>query len=138
MATRETAFQCIAKFGDLVDLPTLLPYLDETTVIEKFTDVAGGITTELDIAPPGAPAIPDRALPQYEPVQQLVRINDLAAVTAMLILEEDPRSVFPNYSPNPMNLINSHDLAVSEQDSPKQTARIQAWAKAHAAARSEG
>lgn len=128
--TRALAFQCLAKFGEASDVPLLLGYCDETTIVEQFSESASGITV-MQGAPPGIPFIPGQENP-LELNNRVVRINDLAAVSAMLLLKEDPLTIFPNYSHEKTQLIYTHDLAVSEDKSPDQVAKIQAWAQARA------
>jgi len=127
--TRALAFQCMAKFGEATDVPLLLEYTDETTIVEQFSESASGITV-MQGAPPGV-FIPGQENP-LELNNRVVRINDLAAVSAMLLLKEDPLTIFPNYSHEKTQLIYTHDLAVSEDKSPDQVAKIQAWAQARA------
>lgn len=128
--TRALAFQCLAKFGEATDVPLLLSYCDETTIVEQFSESASGITV-MQGAPPGIPFIPGQENP-LELNNRVVRINDLAAVSAMLLLKEDPLTMFPNYSHEKTQLIYTHDLAVSEDESPDQVAKIGAWAQARA------
>ncbi len=129
VSTRALAFQCLAKFGEPTDVPLLLTFAEETTIVEQFSDSASGITV-MKGAPPGL--FPPGQEDSLELNHRVVRINDLAAVSAMLLLQEDPLTIFPNYSHDKAQLIYTHDLAVSEDESLEQIARIQAWAQARA------
>ncbi len=137
VTTRELAFKCLAKFGDETDVVSLSSYFDDPTIIEEFIDSSGHIT-ETNEPPPGIiPRARDRQeAAEDQPPIRMVRICDMAAATAMLLLEQDPRTVFPNFLPDGIEL-NSHMLAVTESESPKQMAKIKTWAKSIAAGGNE-
>ncbi len=130
VSTRALAFQCLATFGDESDVARLLEYTDETTIVEQFSESVSGITVTR-AAPPGIPFIPGQDN-SSELNNRIVRINDLAAVSAMLLLDEDPAAIFQNYSQEKVQRIYLHDLAIAEQDSPDRVAQIRAWAEARA------
>ncbi|MEZ6137394.1 MAG: hypothetical protein R3C53_21100 [Pirellulaceae bacterium] len=121
--TRELAFQCVAQFGTASDVEVLVPYLDEITIVEEFLD---------NDPPPGIPG--ETRMPDQQ--RSITRVNDLAAASAMLLLGEDPRRIFPNYS-SLLLRVTPRVLAVREQDSPKQIALIRAWATALVPGRNE-
>jgi hypothetical protein len=114
--TRIQAFQCLARFGSPSDVELLTPYFDELTIVEEFLD---------DSPPPGI----RRNLDSGEP-RSITRVNAMAVATAMLLLKEDPRAIFPNYTNSKINL-SPMELAILEPDAPKQIALIQAWVSTH-------
>jgi HEAT repeat protein len=129
--TRELAFKCLAKFGSETDIPLISQYFDDVAVVNEFIEAAGGILSS-NAAPPGVGQQDDaqetdglETLPNH-----IVRIKDVAVLTAMLLLKEEPTTVFPNYAPGGFG-INTHDLAATEADLLKQDALIKIWVETH-------
>jgi hypothetical protein len=123
--TREFAIFCIAKFGQPSNVPELLKFIGDTTVVYEFDDTSGGIIASRR-APPG---IPVDAAVQFP--HKLVRINDLAAAAAMILLNEDPSKVFPRITKEQFLQRSLTGLAVDEEDVELRNYEISAWAAEH-------
>ena len=130
--TREYALFCLAKFGDAQDIPELLKLISDDTIVHEFDDNTAGITI-MRVAPPGIPADPVTQIPH-----KLVRINDLAAATAMILLDEDPRQLFPRYTRELFFSRSLSPLAVEESEVGERNEKLKAWAASHYANLSEG
>lgn len=142
--TRTLAFYCLTRFGDETDVPLLGAWLDDRTIVDEFARSAiearragsdpNGVN-ESDSAPPGA--LPG-AVP--EPAHSgtfVVRISDLALVTSMLLLDEDPRSVFPRFETHIKSGFYIHSLASPIEASAEHQESIQQWQQQHQPPRSE-
>ena len=130
VTTREYAFHCVAKFGDLNDLATLLPLIEEQTFVEEFNSRTGGIV-EHNVAPPGA-APNDNEMAEEERLQQfVVRIRDLALASCMLLMDEDPRAVFPEYAESDFQGFFTRQLAVQVANIEERDKQIDAWLDDH-------
>lgn len=131
--TRELAFKCLAKFGSEADIPLVAAYFDDSKVVEEFIEATGGILSS-NAAPPGVGQSVEedrRTAEVTEPLPTyIVRVKDIAVLTAMLLLQEEPSTVFPNYMPN-SNGMNTHALAATESDLKKQDALIKLWVETH-------
>ncbi len=125
-ATRKLAFYCLARFGLETDLPLILPLLDDDRVVDIFSwGAAGGEIHVSNTAPPGATR--DRV----SDANLVVRINDFALATAMLLLKENPASVFPRFEANSKNGFFLHSLASPADAVEDQARRIQEWKASH-------
>ena len=128
VATRSAAFQYLAFYGQASDLPALLEYADDATVVEEYSDLESDIAVAR-VAPPGIPFVPPAVDEERKTPLHTVWVSDLAAVAAMLVLGDDPSRVFPRYSGQLEGKLILHELAVSAEDAPKQSAAIQAWVR---------
>ncbi len=127
--TRKLAFYCLAKFGDETDVPLLRPLLSDRTVVDEFARSAiraDGEIHESNSAPPGA----GNSLLGNNMV---VRISDLALTTSMLLLGEDPASVYPRYEGHPLLEFFIHSLASPADEADQQQQRIDQWKLGHSA-----
>jgi HEAT repeat protein len=124
---REQAILCIGKFGDATDVPELLKLSKDTTVIHEFTDSSRGFEESM-VPPPGLPLNP---LPQVP--RKLVRINDLATAAAMLLMQQDPRHLFPDFSKEDFLAKFLPDLAIGQESMEARNEAIKAWAREQAA-----
>lgn len=120
--TREHAIFCVAKFGSTSNVPDLLTLHSDTTVVYEFDDTAGGIIVSR-AAPPG---LPFQGL--AENPHKLLRINDLAIAAAMILLDEDPQSIFPRFSKDLFFNRSLTSLAIDEESAEFRTAQLKAWA----------
>ncbi len=125
--TRKLAFYCLAKFGDETDVSLLLPLLSDRTIVDEFARSAireDGEIHESNSAPPGA----GNSLLGNNMV---VRINDLALTASMLLLGEDPSSVYPRYESHPLLEFFIHSLASPADEADQQQQRIDQWKQSH-------
>lgn len=120
--TREHAIFCMAKFGSASDVSDLLLLHDDTTIVYEFDDTSGGITVSR-VPPPG---LPGDTVFQYP--HKLVRVNDLAIAAAMILLNEDPKTIFPRFSEELFFNRSLTSLAVDEENADLRTAQLKAWA----------
>lgn len=145
--TRTLAFYCLVRFGDETDVPLLSTWLDDRTIVDEFARSAiearrlgsepNGFN-ESDSAPPGAvPGAVPGALPTLARTGTfVVRINDLALVASMLLLDEDPRAVFPRYEEHLKSGFYIHSLASPIEAAAEQQELIQQWQQQHQLPRS--
>ncbi len=142
--TRTLAFYCLARFGDETDVSPLAAWLDDRTVVEEFarsaiegrrSDSDDSGFHESDSAPPGAlPGV----LPQTpRPNNFVVRISDLALVTSMVLLGENPQSIYPRFEEHSKSGFFIHSLAGPAEATAEQQQLIQQWKQQHLALRSE-
>lgn len=124
--TRKWAFYCLARFGDETDVPRLLPFLDEETVVDEFVmqpedRLRGSEIHESNTPPPGIRQDADFN------GNTAVRVNDLALVTIQLLSNQDPRSVFPSFEANKQLGFFIHSLAAPPSRHPQRQEAIQRW-----------
>lgn len=125
VTVRELAFHAIAKYGDETDVERMLPYLNEDTVVDEVSDRRAGGIPGMSAAPPGVPV----EIPTMQ--NRLVRVNDLALASCMLLLKEDPTTTFPDFSQNEFQLLFSTSLAVSPEEIPQRELNIKKWREEH-------
>lgn len=124
--TRKLAFYCLARFGNETDVERIAPLLEDRTIVDQFAH--GALASEVhesNAPPPGAPP---------EPVvgnNLVVRINDLALVTSILLLGENPQQVFPRYEEHEKLGFFIHSLASPLEAEAEQQQRIDQWKKRH-------
>jgi len=124
--TRKLAFYCLARFGNETDLPLLLPLLNDQKVVDEFARSA--IEGEIHVsnaAPPGIPPAPVLSN------NMVVRINDLAITTAMLLLAEDPSEFYPRFETHAKLGFFIHSLAAPPESVEQQQQRIDQWKQQH-------
>ncbi len=138
--TRTLAFYCLSRFGDETDVPLLATWLDDGAVVDEFarSAIEGRDATsedsgvhESNSAPPLIPAEPQRSN------HFVVRISDLALVTSMLLLGENPQSLFPRFEEHPKSGFFIHSLASPANAVAEQQKMIQQWKQQHLPPRSE-
>lgn len=138
--TRTLAFYCLSRFGDETDVPLLAAWLDEPTIVDEFARSAieargaaseGSGFHESNSAPPGA------ATEKPLSSNYVVRICDLALVTSMLLLGENPQSLFPRFEEHSKNGFFIHSLASPVEVTAEQQKLIQQWKQQHLPPRSE-
>ncbi len=84
--TRVSALQCLARFGNESDIPTISALLQEETIVYEFTDQSDfgyardGIHED-NVPPPGL----QRLAPPQNVRKMIVRLNDLALAVCMLL-----------------------------------------------------
>ena len=125
--TRKLAFYCLAKFGNETDVPRIAPLLEDRTVVDEFARSA--IESEIhesNTAPPLA-----TREPTLGSNNMVVRINDLALATSMLLLGEDPTQFFPRYEMHTSLRFFIHSLASPAEAGAEQQQRIELWKKQH-------
>jgi hypothetical protein len=130
VATRSLAFQYMASYGEESDVPLLLEYASDEAVVEEFSDLDSGIAVAR-AAPPGVPLAPqfnDDHNNELNAKNRLVRISDMAVASSMMILHQDPRSIFPRFDQEQTAKLMPHELAASAEEAPKQAAAARAWA----------
>jgi hypothetical protein len=135
--TRSTAFQYLAFYGDVSDLPALLEHIDDAMIIEQYTELGSDIAVSR-VAPPGIPFVPQGAEEERKPTMYTVRIHDVAALAAMLVVGEDPSVLFPRYGGRIEGKLILHELAVPEEDASKRVAAIKAWVRSRLGAPPQG
>ena len=119
--TRKLAFYCLARFGNETDVKRIAPLLEDRAIAEEFAH--GTLMSEVhesNAPPPGV---------QPEPANgnnMVVRINDLALVTSMLLLGENPQQVFPRYEAHDRLGFFIHSLASPVEADPDKTNPAQA------------
>jgi hypothetical protein len=124
--TREQAILCLVKFGDSSDAVELLKYADDNTVIYQFVDMSNDNNPiiESSVPPPGT--TPNSGLTTL-PLQKLVRVNDLAVAAAMTLRKEDPRQVFPNFTPESFSKGLQAAISVLETEQKSRDDAIHTW-----------
>lgn len=120
--TREYAIFCLAKFGDATDIAKLLSLTSDETVVHELDDRSGDFVSSR-VAPPG---LAQETQPPLS--QKLVRINDLAAAAAMILLNEDPGHVFPSMTKESFLGRTSVGIAVDRELAEQRTQQIKNWA----------
>lgn len=124
--TRKLAFYCLARFGNETDVVRIAPFLEDRAVVDQIAIGAPmGEVHESNTPPPFAPA---------EPVSGnnlVVRINDLALVTSILLLGENPQQIFPRYEEHDKLGFFIHSLASSADADVEQQQRIDLWKQRH-------
>ncbi|MEZ6078641.1 MAG: hypothetical protein R3C09_14280 [Pirellulaceae bacterium] len=124
--TRKLAFYCLARFGNETDVERIAPFLEDRAVVDQIAIGAPmGEVHESNTPPPFAPA---------EPVSGnnlVVRINDLALVTSILLLGENPQQVFPRYEEHDKLGFFIHSLASPADADVEQQQRIDQWKQRH-------
>ncbi len=124
--TRKLAFYFLARFGNETDIALLMPLLSEKTVVDEFSPSA--IASEIHIsnaAPPGATRDPTLTK------NLVVRINDLALTTAMLLSSEDPTEFYPRFETHVSLGFFIHSLAAPVELVEQQQQRIDQWKQKH-------
>jgi hypothetical protein len=124
--TRKIAFYCLARFGNETDVASLLPLLDDEAVVDEFDRNLGGAGIDVSNAAP--PGIQGDAAARENVV---VRVNDLALVTIMILSNEDPLLVFPRFEPHPQFGFFVHALACPSELAEDRKQRIEQWKKLH-------
>ncbi|MBX3423277.1 MAG: hypothetical protein KF752_17095 [Pirellulaceae bacterium] len=120
--TRERAMLCLAKFGERSDVPALLALIEDATVVYEFDEIRGDITKSSD-PPPGL-----AQEPAVQTGKQVIRINDIAAATAMILLQQNPQQLFPAFSKDAFFIRSLAPLAVESTAIEDRDRAIQAWA----------
>ena len=124
--TRKLAFYCLARFGNETDVERIAPFLEDRAVVDQIAIGAPmGEVHESNTPPPFAPA---------EPVSGnnlVVRINDLALVTSILLLGENPQQIFPRYEEHDKLGFFIHSLASPADAEVEQQQRIDQWKQRH-------
>jgi HEAT repeat protein len=120
--TREHAIFCIGKFGDSSDVVELLKLSQDTTVVHEFSDHSRGF--EESMVPP--PGLAPNAVPQIP--RKVVRINDMASAAAMLLLQQDFRQLFPEFSREDFLSRVLTNLSVSQENTEARNEAVKAWA----------
>lgn len=123
--TRTLAFYCLARFGDETDVPKILPFMSEQKVVDQFSRVAIGEIHTSDAPPPGATG------ELKVGNNMVVRINDLAITTAMILLNGDPAELYSRYEAHSKLGFTLHSLAVPPEWADEQQRRIDAWKQQH-------
>lgn len=124
--TREQAILCLVKFGDVSDVVGLLKYADDNTIIYQYQDMSNESNPIIESlgAPPGAkPSSVQSAFP----VQKLVRVNDLAVAAAMILKQQDPRQVFPDFIPESFLAGSRSAISVLETEQKSRDDAIHTW-----------
>ena len=129
--TRRLAFYCLARFGNETDVKRIAPLLDDSTIVDEFAH--GTLLSEVhesNTPPPGVQPASGGGN------NMVVRINDLALVTSMLLLGENPQQVFPRFEAHERLGFFIHSLASpAEVDpakiNPAQQLRIDQWKQQH-------
>jgi hypothetical protein len=130
--TRKWAFYCLSRFGNEADVPQLASLLDDKTVVDEFArGVADDGIHESNSAPPGTqePAAPGNLV---------VRINDLALVTILLLTGEEPTTIFTRFQSHPQLGFFIHSLASTADAADAQQQRIQIWKRKYFPQRNDG
>lgn len=125
--SRESAVFCIGKFGDVTDVAALLKMTSDTTIVHEFNESAQGIE-ETSATPPGL-----QGMPVVDTVRKVVRIGDLAAAAAMVLMKQDLKQYFPRFSREGFFSRSVAGLAVLEEDSELRSEAIKAWVQAQLA-----
>ncbi|MCR9292986.1 MAG: hypothetical protein NXI32_09735 [bacterium] len=128
---RESAIQCLARFGDASDLPLMLRLLDDETVCHEFpaSQLPGfwvyGIQ-ESDESPPNVTENSPGSI--EEPILQY-RVCDLALASSMLISNERMHDAFPRFAANEILAFDVKSIAVLKQPEQQQerAAQIDQW-----------
>ncbi len=124
--TRKLAFYCLARFGDETDVKRIAPLLEDRTIVDQFASGALiGEVHESNAAPPLAPEEPSAGS------NLVVRINDLALATSILLLGENPQQVFPRYEEHDKLGFFIHSLAAPVEADKAQQQRIDQWKQQH-------
>jgi len=124
--TRKLAFYCLARFGNETDVKRIAPFLEDRTIVDQIAIGAPiGEVHESNTPPPFAPAVP------VSGNNLVVRINDLALVTSMLLLGENPQQVFPRYEEHDKLGFFIHSLASPADADVEQQQRIDQWKQRH-------
>ncbi len=123
--TRTLAFYCLARFGDETDVSKLWPFISEQKVVDQFSRVAIGEIHTSDTPPPGATG--DLKVSN----NMVVRINDLAITTAMILLNRDPSELYSRYEAHSKLGFTLHSLAAPPEWAEEQQRRIDAWKQQH-------
>lgn len=130
--TRVYALQCLARFGNAEDIPSVAKLFDQEIIVCEFADQSDigvpmdGIQVD-DMPPPGL-----KRKPQTRDVRKLiVRMNDLALAVCQKLSSEDLSSTFPKYQPNEANSIILVDLAFPSDNTGDQDLAIARWIQEH-------
>ncbi len=121
--TRTLAFYCLARFGNETDVPKLMPLLSDKRVIDQFARSA--IEGEIHVSNSTPPGIIPRDSELSNNV--VVRVNDLAVTTAMLLLDMDPTELYPRYESHSKLGFMIHSLAAPPEWGEEQQQRIDKW-----------
>jgi hypothetical protein len=126
--TRKLAFYCLAKYGNETDLPRLMPLLTDQKVVDEIarSAIEGGIH-ESHATPPGL--VPrDPSLSK----NMVVRVQDLAFTTAMILLDQDPKQYYPRFEIHDRFGFFIHSLAAPPEAVDAQQQLINQWAQQRA------
>ena len=125
--TRKLALYCLARFGSETDIQRLLPLMTDQQIVDEFarSAIEGDIHVS-EATPPGL-------LPRESALSNnlVVRINDLAMVTAMLLHHDDPALIYPRFESHAKLGFFIHSLAASPEAAEPQQALINQWVKQH-------
>jgi len=123
--TRKLAFYCLAKYGDETDLPRLMPLLTDQKVVDEIARSAiEGDIHESHAAPPGlVPRTPSLSK------NMVVRVQDLALTTALILLDEDPKQFYPRFESHERLGFFIHSLAAPPEAVDAQQQLINQWAQ---------
>ncbi|MEO8270787.1 MAG: hypothetical protein ABI557_13775 [Aureliella sp.] len=130
--TRKLAFYCLARFGNETDIARIAPFLDDRAIVEEFA--RGTLMSDVhesNAPPPGIQPDPAGAN------NLVVRVNDLALVTSILLSGENPKQVFPSYEEHERLGFFIHSLATPTEGDAAQQQRIDQWKQQHQPPRSE-
>lgn len=120
--TREYAIFCLAKFGEASDIAKLLSLTSDETIVHELDDRSVDYNVSR-VAPPGLPVEVQPSLSQ-----KLVRVNDLAAAAAMILMNENPGTIFPGMTKESFLGRTSVGIAVDRELADQRTQQIKDWA----------
>jgi hypothetical protein len=137
--TRKWALHCLARFGTDSDVAILRPLLDDQTVVDEFllpNEAFSGDNGihESNSSPPGI--FENDSAPVDN--NMVVRINDMALATIMLLLGEKPAEIFPRFEPHSQHGFFVHSLASRSSEREQRAQKIQSWKKQHQLSQGNG
>ncbi len=124
--TRKLAFYCLARFGNETDVKRIAPLLEDRAIVDQFAH--GALMSEVHESNTPPPLAPE------EPVSGnnlVVRINDLALVTSILLLGENAQQAFPSYEEHDRLGFIIYSLASPVEADAEQQQRIDLWKQQH-------
>ena len=130
--TRVLALQCLSRFGNEADVPSVSKLLNDESIFCEFPD-QGAIGLPRDdireeyMPPPG---LQRQKLPTEERAM-IVRVNDVALAVCMTLGSEDLSKVFPKYQPSATNALQVLDCAFASDGQEYHKLAIARWKKEH-------
>lgn len=126
--SRELAFHCLARHGNISDLPLLQPLLDDESILTQFPENslaygANDITVE-DAQPPGIPKVLRR---DDNARRMVVKVSDVALAVSMLLSGDDVATVYPRFRHNANRDFFLNDVAFGEDENERHLKAIENW-----------
>lgn len=96
--TQRFAIHCICRFGDKSDIPLLITLFQDSRIVDRYreAEIPSALRTTDESQPPPAQLSEDARFLAMR-ARWVVRVKDMAFAAALILDDEDPLDVLPNF-----------------------------------------